>query len=656
MADSLECVKQQRLNSFLLENEGKAEGTEGKAKESKPASLTMRTSSSGDKGTQGGKPLKRFSVVELLNSPAAFEMVKFGLDTSHPVVDTFACCYYPRNKKLMVQGKLWLTSKYLAFAGWPLEMRILLPLKDLTLEKAKTVGFFENAINVTAAGLDSYFFASFLDRDMCYYSLKSAVAMEQHLQELKTITVGDEASGQDDAAAPHQQQLEFGIQTPKSKQRSLKPTLHASSLSSSAEAVDTSPLTEAGREDEEEEEGDACDIITSTRPRSTTVTTPLVKALLSDSDTILLLDVPVPHSCSAVFRECWLFSYHFRDFLTQRGETSVASAEWAPMHDQGVGPHPSDKSRIPFAYSRAATYNHMRSVPALSWLGPRFAHCTCTQYLYLFGSKAPRGKGGATAGSDAGVWSIEEALEGCRPQRGVVLSVAECAEGLLGGSSRVLTYWAFEQGADRQSCRVRCCVQVPLRSAVPLLAHHLSEGLVDRALLAARALHVYQAARLLEYSREQDAQEGGNFATVSPNAPGSVWSAREAQRVARFRRAPLAARGFFEVLEAQGGPEGFRSGRNSASLLHRMVLLLCSLSALLAACLVQGGANAQLAARLHSLNGELSVMRETLEERAREQAAAEALLSAKVVAPPAPPTLTFGAWLPSSYSSAKTGL
>lgn len=219
----------------------------------------------------------------------------------------------------------------------------------------------------------------------------------------------------------------------------------------------------------------------------------------------------------------------------------------------------------------------------------------------------------------------------------------------------MLTYWAFEQGADRQSCRVRCCVQVPVRSSVPLLAHHLSEGLVDRALLVAKALHVYQAARLLEYLREQDA--GGSFANVSANAPNSVWSAREAQRVARFKRAPLVARSLTEVLESQAGPEGFRSGRNSASSLHRMVVLLCSLTALLAACLVQGGANAQLAARLQSLGGELSVMRETLEERERDQADAEALLSAMMVAPPAPPpTLTLGAWLPSSYSSAKTEL
>ena len=694
--------KKKQLEIFLQQannNNADVQSDRTRAGSNSNSSRSNKRSGSSYAGKQ-----KRFSVVEqLINNPAA-EMVKFGLPANHPVVDTFACAFYPPNKKLMVQGTLWLTSRFIAFRGWPIELRILLPLKDtVRLDKAKTLHMFDNAINLTVTGHGDFFFASFLDRDQCYFTLKSAVAMENHMHELQVISVGDEGglegSTQDDGAGESGlQYLELGVQAPKAKRNliSVSPPVSPSAAAGLAPLMgapvgghhhhnDDDDDDDVEKNEKEQEEA-PYDIITTTgRPRSATHSTPLVKALLMDTDTTLLVDALVPYTATTVFRECWLGSHHFHDFLTLSGERAVKGGEWAPLG--GARLHLSDKSRIPFAYTRSLTFQHMRSflalpvpVPGL----PPFANVICTQYLYLFGVKSRRSGSSSSTSS----WNINDALGGCRPHRGVVLSITECAPSLrpLQDSFRVLTYWAFDQaGADKKSCHVRCCVQVPVIHSAPFLTPHLIDGLVDRAAMRARELHAFQADRMAEYSREQDSSAAPDAAAAagaagagaaSSAAAGSVWSATEVRRASRFKRS-LVIRSLQELKLAQAGPQGFRAGRNSAARLHRQVVLLVGLMALLVLSFCQSGSNALLATRLEALSGELRELELVAQGRAPELEGQLEKLAALVelsvqpptpAQPPQPPTYdtlstyfdpaSLSAWLPTSFigTAAKTEL
>lgn len=158
------------------------------------------------------------SLKDAINNPRA-ELAKFGLilGPDENVLDTFACAYYPKNG-LLVQGKMIVTQKYIAFSGWPVELRILLSLRDtISLQKASTaLNMLPNAIEITTKDHGNFFFGSFLDRDQCFYLLQSMADICKHLTELQIIT-REEVETDD---LPSIQTLELGVQKSK-RSRSL---------------------------------------------------------------------------------------------------------------------------------------------------------------------------------------------------------------------------------------------------------------------------------------------------------------------------------------------------------------------------------------------------------------------------------------------------
>jgi GRAM domain len=96
---------------------------------------------------------------------------------------------------------MFITQRFMAFSGWP-DTRVLLALHNITaIEKTNTLIYLPNAILLTTADKEEYFFGSFIDRDPCYSLLTSMSEVSKRLMELGGIS--------DDIHST----LVFGIQT-----------------------------------------------------------------------------------------------------------------------------------------------------------------------------------------------------------------------------------------------------------------------------------------------------------------------------------------------------------------------------------------------------------------------------------------------------------
>jgi hypothetical protein len=96
---------------------------------------------------------------------------------------------------------MYITQHYVAFSGWP-DTRVLLSMRRIeNIVKANTLMYIPNAITIVMSDKSEYFFASFIDRDLCYQLLTNMTQVEKRICEL---------AGPDSVAEPPH--LVFGYQ------------------------------------------------------------------------------------------------------------------------------------------------------------------------------------------------------------------------------------------------------------------------------------------------------------------------------------------------------------------------------------------------------------------------------------------------------------
>jgi hypothetical protein len=591
---------------------------------------------------------------ELLN-PKGELATKFGvfLGADESVLDTFACAFYPPNNGLMVQGKMIVTQKYLAFTGGLLELRILLALKDMSkMTKAATaMNLLQNAIEIHTVGYGSFFFGSFLDRDRTFYLLQSLIDIEKHAAEILAITrSGGMGSPQKELQLEgvSQQNLEFGIQ--KSRHRSWSNT-HSGRppLQSKASVVQACVTTDMRRSSRVDGTEGSCVISPVTTTGSLAPSDDVFLSNLYKYGGVLLHDATCDLPLISIFSECILYAYSYRDFLTCQGETNLHCSEWSPVpHALGGTAVLYDESGISFGYTRTLQYSHLRTFLPLNLFGlPKRAAASTSQYLYIFGRRSSRSrrpsKGTSiTATEDPSVPGEEfQSLATCRPLRCVLLSstayssnrLLPCIDGF-----RVLTYWFFEV-APAQSTRLRCvCRVIPnvglraLRttSLGSSLSQLIFDGLTDRARLASQAWHLFAVDRTREYIAESVAH-GSNCGgpkigpvgglsdlSVSSGNPSDQWSPREQQRILRLGR-KLYVRLLVDILREQRSDSGFRGGNNSRTSLWRMAFLLGVILLFGLASVLQSRTNSHLASRLQEISVQVDLASYELKQSMRDK-------------------------------------
>ena len=104
---------------------------------------------------------------------------KFCLDSSHKLVDSFACAL---QMKILLQGRLYVTSKALCFTSFfansillfGKSTKILIPFTEIKqVEKQYNAMIFDNSILLkTRSPERSFFLTSFLQRDGCFDAIK----------------------------------------------------------------------------------------------------------------------------------------------------------------------------------------------------------------------------------------------------------------------------------------------------------------------------------------------------------------------------------------------------------------------------------------------------------------------------------------------------
>ena len=631
---------------------------------------------------QKDKLTRRLStaVMEAFN-PKVELQVKFGLElgADESVLDCFAAAYYPPSG-LLVQGKMIVTAKYLAFradlavTSWG-SLRILLRLQDVTrLEKANTaMNMVPNALTLSTKYHGSYFFGSFLDRDQTFYLIKSMVEVERHIVELQALALREGGeSGEDDALPPQkpQQQLELGIQKPKPRSRAVTattttaaatpasavkpskgslpppdthtPTSMAASPSSSPSF--SSPAAPAPASASSEQDDAPPEDLPAEIKR-------LFYESASASAPVVLMNAHLDVPLQALFRENVLHCYNFCDFLTHRGEQVGRSSctEWAPLPaaEAQAAALEAQAQGVAFTYSRQVRFRHQRTFSALQGVLPSHVDSETRQYLHIYGRKGPRvSSRRPSMGRDSFSGSmVASNLGSCRPLRCVLLSVTTCSRvGVLPllDSFKLLTFWLLEDSisyaaSPHPDTHLRCCAKVlplsslkllsSLPSLGPSLVQHLEDGLLDRSALTARAWVAWVSDRTREYQREaalgQAALEAMSTALGDATKSGP-WSARGVERVARFGRHHVPILTLQDLKREQRVDQEAKRGRNSFNLLSHAMLLLFILLAAAAAVLLQAQTNAHVASQLSVLRGELGALEAGVRRRGQliEQARA----------------------------------
>lgn len=80
--------------------------------------------------------------------------------------------------------RMYVTSGFLAFTGWP-EVRVLLTLDNIDhIEKTNTMMYVPNALLICTTDNEEYFFGSFIDREQCYNFLNRMSQISKRLVEL----------------------------------------------------------------------------------------------------------------------------------------------------------------------------------------------------------------------------------------------------------------------------------------------------------------------------------------------------------------------------------------------------------------------------------------------------------------------------------------
>jgi len=607
---------------------------------------------------------KRFSMVgtlqekarELLN-PKGELATKFGvfLGADESVLDTFACAYYPPNSGLMVQGKMIVSQKYLAFTGGLLELRILLAFKDMSkMTKAATaMNLLQNAIEIHTKEYGSFFFGSFLDRDRTFYLLQSLIDIEKHAAEILAIT----RSGGMGSLTPlpevqlegvSQQNLEFGIQKSRHRSRSNtqsgRPPLQSKAEAPVVESCVTTDMPQRRSSRVDDVEG-GCVISPVTTAGGLAPAGDSLLINLSKYGGVLLHDATCDLPLISIFSECVLYTYSYRDFLTCQGETDLLCSEWSPVLPAAAVLH--DECGINFGYSRTLQYNHLRTFLPLNLFGlPKRAAASTTQYLYIFGRRGSRsrrpskGASTTTTGDPSVTGGEFQTLATCRPLRCVLLSSTEYSSNRLLpyiDGFRVLTYWILEV-APAQSTRLRCvCRVVPNAGLRALrttslgasLSQLMFDGLTDRARLAAQAWHLFAVDRTREHIAESvshGSNSGPKAGTVGGSSdlsvlsgnPSDQWSPREQQRILRLGR-KLYVRLLVDILREQRSDSGFRKGNNSLTRLRHMAFLMGAILLFGLASALQFRANSHLSSRLQEISVQVDLVSEELNQSMRHQ-------------------------------------
>lgn len=111
------------------------------------------------------------------------ELKKFGLSIYDKVLESFSCALYPK-KGILTHGRMYITQHYVAFSGWP-DTRVLLSMKRIDIiNKSNTLMYIPNAITIQLYDKSEYFFASFIERDLCYQLLTNLMQVERRICEL----------------------------------------------------------------------------------------------------------------------------------------------------------------------------------------------------------------------------------------------------------------------------------------------------------------------------------------------------------------------------------------------------------------------------------------------------------------------------------------
>lgn len=139
---------------------------------------------------RGGQPREEPGEEELQNASQkdsgaiSFQELKekFCLDSSHKLVESFVCAL---QMKILLQGRLYVTNKALCFTSFfansillfGKSTKILIPFADIKqVEKQYNAMIFDNSILVkTRSPERSFFFTSFLQRDVCFDVIKREV-------------------------------------------------------------------------------------------------------------------------------------------------------------------------------------------------------------------------------------------------------------------------------------------------------------------------------------------------------------------------------------------------------------------------------------------------------------------------------------------------
>lgn len=425
------------------------------------------------------------------------ELKKFGLSITHKVIESFSCAIYPKNM-LLNHGRLYVTQNYLAFSGWP-ELRVLIPLAEVSkVEKSTTLGYIPNAITIKMKDNSDYFFASFIDRELCYNLIvrlsqiaKSVVDLRNSEIEKKKREGNEDKSDKDDDMVDDYKYdqdgkpLEFGYQIITTASSMFRNTLMTTNsmmgLTSSKEKIENNNKekqqiesfdhdSEKDEDDEESEsepeaeqptgstEDDDAAAEDSTLPNVFNLSTVFGKQV-----SILTQD-EFPVSARNLFLNLWLNFKDYKEYVEAEGDFDVKHEEWLPIsahkknaqYQQGdaVG---EDVLKIPFTHTRNQTFLHPRT--SMLMFGPKDAPAQQRQYLYLPTKKAledskrevkPNSSGGEQENEPESQISVAN-LKKTNPKHGAILIITQFDGIPMADVFRVCQYWTFEELAPNKT-------------------------------------------------------------------------------------------------------------------------------------------------------------------------------------------------------------
>eukprot|EP01041_Mallomonas_annulata_P000512 gene512-983_t len=351
------------------------------------------------------------SPVIVAEVPFAAELAKFGLSTNERVVEFFSCALYPK-RGMLTHGRLYLTQQYLAFAGWP-DGRVLLSLQQIAHVERTSVFFVPNALLITTAVGEEYFFGSFLDRDQCYNMLTLMMKIAKRLVEMEFYS--EHGQNNDD--------------TTTSTSKSSDHIARIITPSSSGTNLANQFLIAAATDDNDNDDGvdDGIDL----------------SKLFLQSKVAELTEMKFPFDSVDIWGISWLSSDGYKSFLSSEGDFDIISSDWKPFEG---GPVPEDICNLPFSFSRTFTYQHPRT--SMLMFGPKNATANQIQYLYIPKHILDKIKEDSIINKISLFQSLERIK--LKPKQFVILTITDFIGIPVSDCFKILQYWSFYRNTQLQ--------------------------------------------------------------------------------------------------------------------------------------------------------------------------------------------------------------